>query len=79
LDSWDTSDFIGLEPAGNSELGLEWQKILDIFDENCSKVINANSNEEATEIFNNMIEQMDAVGFKECEEYMNGVYMGKVK
>lgn len=78
-DNWDTADFQNLEPAGSTPLGLSWQKVQDVYNQNYSKVINAASNEEASENFDNMLQEMDNAGLSDCEAYINEQYQERMK
>ncbi len=69
-DQWDTAEFAGLEPAGSTMLGLQWQRICDIYDQNFSKIVNASSNDEAKSVYDAMISEMEASGLAECEQYI---------
>lgn len=73
-DYWDTSIFSGLDPAGNTELGLKWQKIADIYDQYHSRIICAESEREAEIQYSKMMEEIYGMGLKECMVYIQKQY-----
>lgn len=77
-DQWDTAEFSGLEPAGSSALGLKWQKVQDIYNQVYSKIINASGSDEATSVYEGMIQEMESTGLGECEEYITEQYQARM-
>lgn len=78
-DCWDTAEYSGLEPAGNTILGLQWQNVSDIMRQNYARIINADGEEEAVRVYNNMIEEMDNSGLKDCEVYITDQYQKRLE
>ena len=76
-DNWDTADYSGLEPAGSTTIGLEWQKVADILSQNYSAIVNAPSHEEAQAVYDSMLAQMEDAGLAECEAYINEQYQAR--
>ena len=78
-DCWDIAEYSGLEPAGNTILGLQWQNVADIMRQDYARIINAQSREEAVRVYENMIEAMDNSGLKDCEEYITEQYQERLE
>ena len=78
-DYYDISYFNGLEPVGSSVLGLQWQKVLDIMNQNYAKIVNAASHEEATAIYNDMMQQMEDAGLSDCEAHITEQYIQRLE
>lgn len=78
-DCWDLAEYSGLEPAGNTILGLQWQNVADIMRQNYAKIINGKSEEEAVRVYNNMIEEMENSGLKDCEAYITEQYQKRLE
>ena len=78
-DCWDTADYAGLEPAGSTTLGLQWQKVADIMSQNYSKIVDAADNEAAIAVYESMIQEMDAAGLKDCEQYITEQYQARME
>ena len=77
--AWDTADFAGLEPAGNTVEALQYQKILDDFDQYYPKMVNAESVEDCDSLYAEMLEKMEADGKKDVEAYMDEQYQARVE
>jgi putative aldouronate transport system substrate-binding protein len=77
-DRWDTAEFDGLTPAGSTMEGLEWQKIEDLYNQEFPKMINATSSEEALNILNTLIKDMEAAGLPDVEKIINENYQNRV-
>ena len=75
----DTAEFAGLEPAGSTMLGLQWQRISDIYSQYFSKIVNASSNSEAESVYNAMISEMEASGLAECEEFITEGWIARME
>lgn len=78
-DYWDTANYAGLEPAGSTTLGLQWQKIADVMSQNYSKIVDAKSQKEAISVYEKMMKEMDDAGLKECEAYITEQYQERMK
>ena len=78
-DAWDTAEFSGLEPAGSTPLGLQWQKVADVMNQNYSKIVEAADHSAADAAYNSMIEEMNASGLESCEEYITEQYQARMK
>ncbi len=73
-DYWDTSEYSGLEPSVNSELGLSWQKIETIFEDNFTRIICASDEEEAKRLYNRMVLTMEGTSLEKCNAYITQSY-----
>ena len=73
-DYWDTSEYSGLEPTGNTELGLKWQKIEDLYQQYYYKIVTASGQSEAENYYDKMVLEMEINGLAECEAYINEQY-----
>lgn len=77
-DSWDLADFNGLEPAGSTPLGLQWQKVADVMSQNYSKIVEAADHNAAKAAYDSMIAEMNAAGLEACEEYITQQYQARM-
>ena len=77
-DSWDAADFGGLEPAGSTPLGLQWQKVADVMNQNYSKIVEAADHNAATAAYEAMLAEMEAAGLSECEKYITEQYQARM-
>lgn len=78
-DYWDTAEYSGLEPTAKSNLGLKWEKITQLYTENYGNIICASSEEDARLLYDRMVSNMDAVGLRECENYISLNYKYRLK
>lgn len=60
-------------------LGLQWQKVLDVMNQNYAKIVNASSHDEATAIYNDMMQQMEDAGLAECEDHITEQYIQRLE
>ena len=77
--AWDTADFAGLEPAGNTVEALQYQKLLDDFDQYYPKMVNAATVEECDSLYEEMIEKMNSDGKEDVEKYIDAEYQERVE
>ncbi|MDE7245847.1 MAG: extracellular solute-binding protein [Oscillospiraceae bacterium] len=77
-DAWDTAEFSGLEPAGSTPLGLQWQKVADVMNQNYSKIVEAADHNAATAAYEAMLAEMEASGLAACEEYITEQYQARM-
>lgn len=78
-DYYDTIYYNSLEPVGSSVLGLQWQKVTDVMTQNYAKIVNAASHEEAQSIYQDMMQQMEDAGLKDCEESITEQYLQRLE
>lgn len=60
-------------------LGLQWQKVTDVMTQNYAKIVNAASHEEAQSIYQDMMQQMEDAGLKDCEESITEQYLQRLE
>jgi len=75
---YDSAEFATLEPAGNSIEALQYQKIIDLFDQAYPNMVNAATVEECDAILAKLIADMDAAGAESVEAAMSKVYVDRV-
>ena len=77
--AYDTADFAGLQPAGQSMEALAYQTVIDDFDQYYPKMVNASSVEEVDTLYDEMIAKMNADGKADVEAYMNDLYQARME
>lgn len=77
-DYWDTSLYYGLEPSIQSELGMKWERIKNIYEESYAKIICAGNRKEAELLYENMRMEMELTGLPECETYITKQYKARI-
>lgn len=78
-DAWDTAELNGLDPAGSTPLGLQWQKVADVMSQNTSKIVEAADHNAAAAAYSVMIDEMNASGLEACEEYISEQYQARME
>ncbi|MDO4617731.1 MAG: extracellular solute-binding protein [Lachnospiraceae bacterium] len=73
-DYWDTAEYSGLEPSLQSDLGLVWQKIEAGYSEYFPRIVCADDQQEALQLFNEMKTFMEELGLSDCESYITEQY-----
>ena len=71
---WDTAEFDGLVPAGNSPDALKAQKIQDIINQAYPNMVNAESVEECDAVYEQMMSDLEAAGMADVEAVMTQSY-----
>lgn len=71
---YDSAEFSTLEPAGNSIEALQYQKLVDLFDQAYPNMVNAASVEECDAIYAKLISDMTDAGKEAVEGYMSEIY-----
>jgi len=71
---WDSAQYDGLIPAGNTTVALQYQKVSDIFNQSFPKIVNAGSTEEVETLYIKLITDMEAAGLAEVEAEINVNY-----
>lgn len=66
-DYWDTSQYLGLEPLSGTKESLMWTNIENIYDRTFPRMINADSEQAMLELYEHLIEDMEAEGLKDVE------------
>lgn len=77
-DAWDTADYSGLEPAGSTVMGLQWQRVTDVMSQRYSGIVDAANHDAAIAAYNAMIDEMESSGLIECEEYITEQYQARM-
>ncbi len=77
--AWDTADFAGLEPAGNSVEALQYQKLMDDFNQYYPKMVNAATVEECDALYQELLDKMKADGKESVEKFMDDGYQERVE
>ncbi|MBR5547086.1 MAG: extracellular solute-binding protein [Clostridia bacterium] len=76
---YDSAEFATLEPAGNSIEALQYQKVIDLFDQAYPNMVNAATVEECDAIYAQLVADMDAAGAEAVEAAMSEVYVARVE
>jgi putative aldouronate transport system substrate-binding protein len=75
---YDTAEFATLQPAGNSIEALEYQKILDIFNQAYPNMVNAASEEECDAVYEQMLADMEDAGEEDVEALITETYFDRL-
>ena len=78
-DYWDMAPYSNLEPERGSREALKWKNIQDILDRAYPKMVNAVSQEEMEQIYQNMIESMEVEGLSEVEAVITEKYQTRLR
>ena len=76
---YDSAEFATLEPASNSIEALQYQKVIDRFDQAYPNMVNAATVEECDAIYTKLQAYMDAAGAEAVEAAMSEVYVARVE
>lgn len=77
-DYWDMALYSNLEPERGSREALKWKNIEDILYRAYPKMVNAASQEEMEQIYENMIESMEVEGLSEVEAVITEKYQNRL-
>ncbi len=75
---YDSAEYSTLQPAGNSVEALQYQKILDIFNQAYPNMVNAASEEECDAVYQQMLSDMEAAGEEDVEAYITKTYFDRL-
>ncbi len=75
---YDSAEFATLEPAGSSIEALEYQGVIDAFDQYYPRMVNAASTEECDALYAEMISAMENAGMADIEAYMTPIYFDRL-
>ena len=78
-DYWDTAIYSGLEPTMQSSLGLTWEEIQDVYEQDYAGILTASTEEEAVRLYQNMIQEMEFLNLDQCETYITNQYKIRLK
>ena len=76
---WDTAEFDGLIPTGNTPVALKAQKVQDIIAQAYPHMVNAASSDEVDSVYNQMMSDLDAAGIAEVEDAINETYAARME
>ena len=76
---WDTAEFDGLIPTGNTPVALKAQKVQDIIAQAYPHMVNAASSDEVDSVYNQMMSDLDAAGIAEVEDTINETYAARME
>lgn len=71
---WDTAEFDGLVPTGNSPDALKAQKVQDIINQAYPNMVNAATVEECDAVYEQMMSDLEAAGMADVEAVMTETY-----
>lgn len=75
---YDSAEFSTLEPAGSTIEALEYQGVLDAFDQYYPRMVNAASVEECDALYADMLSAMESAGMSDIEAYMTPIYFDRL-
>lgn len=76
---WDTAEFDGLVPAGNSTEALKAQKVQDIINQAYPNMVNAATVEECDAVYEKMMSDLEAAGMADVEAVMTETYKARME
>lgn len=76
---WDTAEFDGLVPTGNSPDALKAQKVQDIINQAYPNMVNAATVEECDAVYNQMMSDLEAAGMADVEAIMTETYKARME
>ncbi|MDO4292451.1 MAG: extracellular solute-binding protein [Eubacteriales bacterium] len=78
-DYWDTSLYMELDPRSGTEESLMWSDIREIYDRNFPGIVNADSPEKMTELYERMVQDMERAGLYQVEEVWTQNYQKRME
>lgn len=76
---WDTAEFDGLVPTGNSPDALKAQKLQDIINQAYPNMVNAATVEECDAVYEQMMSDLEAAGMADVEAIMTESYKARME
>lgn len=76
---YDSAEFAALEPAGGSMEALQYQAVLDQFNQFYPRMVNAASVEECDKLYDDMIAAMESAGMSAVEETIGETYFARME
>lgn len=76
---WDTAEFDGLVPTGNSPDALKAQKLQDIINQAYPNMVNAATVEECDAVYEQMMSDLEAAGMADVEAIMTESYKERME
>lgn len=78
-DYWDTSVYLGLDPESGTEESLMWTNIKNIYDETFPKMVNADSEQSMLELYDKLLQDMEAEGLTSVEAIWTQNYQNRME
>ena len=75
---YDSAEFAALEPAGSSIEALEFQGVVDAFDQYYPRMVNAATVEECDALYAEMMAALENAGAADVEAYMSELYFARL-
>ena len=75
---YDSAEFASLEPAGSTIEALQFQGVVDVFNQYYPRMVNAASVEDCDALYNEMIAGMESAGMEDVEAYMTEIYYARL-
>lgn len=75
---YDTAEFAALEPAGSTIEALQYQGIVDAFDQYHPRMVNAATVEECDALYAEMLSALESAGAESVEAYMTDLYFSRL-
>lgn len=76
---WDTAEFDGLVPTGNSPDALKAQKVQDIINQAYPNMVNAATVEDCDAVYEQMMSDLEAAGMADVEAIMTETYKARME
>ena len=75
---YDSAEFATLEPAGATIEALQYQGVLDAFDQYYPRMVNAATVEDCDALYAQMLDAMESAGMSDIEAYMSPIYFDRL-
>ncbi len=75
---YDSAEFASLEPAGSTIEALQFQGVVDAFNQYYPRMVNAASVEECDALYAEMISSMESAGLESIETYISDAYFARL-
>lgn len=76
---WDTAEFDGLIPTGNTPVALKAQKVQDVIAQAYPHMVNAESSEEVDAAYEQMMNDLEDAGIEDVEAEINAGYAARME
>lgn len=75
---YDSAEFAALEPAGSTIEALQFQGVVDAFNQYYPRMVNAATVEDCDALYAEMMSAMESAGMSDIEAYMSEVYFARL-
>ncbi|MBQ9210846.1 MAG: extracellular solute-binding protein [Clostridia bacterium] len=75
---YDSAEFAALEPAGSTIEALQFQGVVDVFDQYHPRMVNAATVEECDALYAEMLNALENAGEESVEAYMSELYFARL-